>query len=137
MIEGREEGRNKMVKEDIYLICPVRNVTKKEKKYLDDYVKKVEAEGKRVHYPPRDVEQDDVARRITYKHKEAMKKVKEVHVYWNRESTGSFFDLGMAYITEKPIFLVNREMIKKTPHKSFQNVLLYLDARYRKRKQGK
>lgn len=51
-------------------------------------------------------------------------------IYWNESSEGSRFDFGMTFMAEKPIVLINRDKIKKTPHKSFQNVLLELDARY-------
>lgn len=113
-------------KPDIYLIHPVRNITTEERKFLDDYVNKLEAEGHKVHYPIRDVNQEQTGLDILTEHKTAMKTVKEVHVYWS-QSTGSLFDFGMAFITGKPIVLVNKEQIKRTPHKSFENVLLELD----------
>ena len=54
--------------------------------------------------------------------------------HWD-EKTGSspnfLFDFGMAFMADKPITLKNRDEVERTPHKSFQNVLLELDKQYR------
>jgi hypothetical protein len=44
------------------------------------------------------------------------------------------FELGMIFMSEKPLVLKNRDFVEsqRTLSKSFQNVLLELDARYRK-----
>ncbi|MEI6731955.1 MAG: hypothetical protein WCK90_04725 [archaeon] len=119
-----------------YIICPVRNVTPEVVVILDDYVRKLEAIGRSVHYPPRDVEQDldPIGIRILLKHRDGMKRCKRVHLYWNGKSEGSFSDFGMALMTDNPIFLINRSDVEKmaTPgKKSFPNVFLYLDEQAR------
>src|SRR3989339_388948 len=107
-----------MVK-NIYLIHPIENLTQKEKDFLDDYVIELEAHGNRVHYPVRDVKQDDNALNICLIHRKVMKRVKEVHIYWTKKSRGSIFDFGMA-------FLINKNQVKRTKNKSYENLLLDL-----------
>lgn len=96
----------------VYLICPVRGVTDEEKAHLDCYVIGLEAGGRySVHYPPRDVDQTLSGPVISEKHRNAMNRADEIHVYWNPESKGSHFDLGMAYVLQqwlgKKVVVVN------------------------------
>lgn len=83
---------------DIYLICSVTNATDKDREYADAYVKALEARGHKVHYPPRDVDQNGTGTEICEAHRAAMYKADEVHVIWNPDSKGSHFDFGMAYM---------------------------------------
>jgi len=118
----------------IFIISPVRGITKEEKQFLDEYVARLESQGHSVHYPCRDTNQNDpIGLYICCENREAIRKSDEVHVYWKEKSKGSLFDFGMLFIAEKPIVLINRDEIKRTPYKSFQNVLLELDARHRKK----
>ena len=91
----------------IYIICPVRKVTPEQKKSMDSYVDNLEAIGFTVHYPPRDADQSDPSgMNICLTHAEAMKKCSCVHIFWDKSSTGSHFDLGMAFALDKPVYLV-------------------------------
>lgn len=120
----------KRKEKSVYVVCPVRGVSPEEKQFLDNHVAGLEAEGARVHYPPRDVNQDDpTGLRICTEHAKAMDDCKEVHIYWTEKSEGSRFDLGMAFALNKRIRLINPEMVQRTPHKSYANVLLELDGR--------
>jgi hypothetical protein len=115
----------------IFLICPVRNLTEEENNYLQGYISNLENNGYKVHYPPRDTNQDDlIGLNICSENREAIRKADEVHIYWNPSSSGSGFDFGMTFMIEKPIKFINKDKIPKTPHKSFQNVLHELDSRY-------
>ena len=115
----------------VFIICPVRNITNEEYKYLQNYISNLEAKGYKVHYPPRDTNQDDpIGLKICLENKAGIKNADEVHIYWNSNSSGSGFDFGMTFMLEKPIKLINKDKIPKTPHKSFQNVLLELDSIY-------
>lgn len=92
----------------VYLVCPVNNVTDEEKEILDDYVTAVERGGGVVHYPLRDVNQADSSLlRILKEHRNAMKKSDEVKMYWGKHTNGSFFDVGMAVMAEKPLRVIN------------------------------
>ncbi|HXK37133.1 MAG TPA: hypothetical protein VJ553_06140 [Candidatus Paceibacterota bacterium] len=114
----------------VYIICPVRILTDDTKAVLDRYVADLEAAGVTVHYPPRDVDQNDpIGLDIIHAHREAMQAADEVHIYWAEKSEGSRFDLGMAFALRKPIRLINRLDLVLTPHKSFANIVLCLDDR--------
>ena len=94
----------------IYIICPVRNITAEQKKEIDDYVANLEAEGHIVHYPPRDVNQnDETGWNICAQHRAVMKTCDRIDIFWDKTSTGSHFDLGMAFMMEQmPIKLVKK-----------------------------
>lgn len=116
---------------NVYLICPVRKVTEEVKKFLDDYVARLEANGHNVHYPPRDVDQTDSSGvNIMTAHKDAMKISHEVHAYWTG-SEGSVCDLGMTLRSEIPIHVIPECNPQRTEHKSFTNVILDLAEEYK------
>jgi hypothetical protein len=120
------------LEKSIAIICPVRGLTKQEDEFLQSYVAALEAMKCKVHYPPRDTDQNDpIGLAICTQNKGGIKNAKEVHVYWNSASEGSKFDFGMSFMADKPVVLINRDAVQPTPHKSFQNVLLALDAKYR------
>jgi hypothetical protein len=123
-----------MVQKRIYIICPVRNVKEHDKKNIEDYVRMEEAKGNKVFYPARDTIQDDGIVNVLTSDREGMHKSNEVRVYYTEYSIGSIFDCGMAFMSYKPILLINREAVKPTPGKSFENFLLELDEFYRNNK---
>jgi len=92
----------------IYIICPVRHASEDITQLINDYVNKLEEDGHDVHFPPRDVEQNDPTGGyvICTKHRKAMSQSDEVHIFWDRTSTGSHFDVGMAFFAEKPLKLI-------------------------------
>jgi len=95
------------MKEYIYIICPVRNITKEQEKEIAHYVMEMELEGHTVHFPQRDVDQNDpTGTTICSLHAQAMTAATRVDVFWDRTSSGSHFDLGMAYILRKRIKIV-------------------------------
>jgi hypothetical protein len=128
----------------IYILCPVRNITEEQKKIIDDYVESIEwltrevegdglAEGcwfkkkirkiANVHYPPRDVNQNDkTGISICKQHLKAMKKCDEVHIFWDNTSKGSHFDFGMAFALGKKIKLIKHYQ-EREEHKSYLNVI--------------
>ncbi len=91
----------------IYLICPVRNISPSQQTEIADYVRNNEIDGVKFHYPPRDVDQSDsTGYNICVSHREAMEMCDEVHIFWDSNSKGSHFDLGMAFALHKKIKLV-------------------------------
>lgn len=84
---------------NIYIICPVRQYNKSEHgNVVEDYVTKLEAEGHRVYYPTRDAPQDsETGFELVEDECTAIKYCDEVHVFWDINSKGSHFDLGVAY----------------------------------------
>ena len=116
----------------IFMICPVREADEEEKAFLQDYISNLEQEGHKVHYPPRDTNQDDpIGYYICRENRQAILDADEVHIYFTPKSKGTLFDIGMAFMMEKPIVLVNIDKIEKTPHKSFPNVLIELHNMYK------
>ncbi|MDO8504433.1 MAG: hypothetical protein Q7S36_01110 [Candidatus Liptonbacteria bacterium] len=114
-------------KKKVFIICPVREITDQEKGFIANYVSRLEKDGYSVHWPPRDTAQDDpVGLRICRDNRLAIANADEVHVWWNGKSQGSFFDLGMAFATNKKIVLINFLGVPRTEGKSFNNLLLAL-----------
>ncbi len=107
----------------IYLICPVRNATFDS----SEIVKALEADGHKVHFPPRDVDQTDTTGFfICDSHLKAMMEADEVHIVWDQESKGSHFDLGMAFALGKPITLI-KSLHDDPPGKSYLKVIQMVD----------
>ena len=91
----------------IYIICPVRNVTEEQQKEIDDYVKQLEIDGHIVHNPKYAVDQNDsTGFQICLGHYQFMKDCDAVHIFWDKDSSGSHFDFGMAFALGKDITLV-------------------------------
>ena len=116
----------------IFIICPVRDVTDEEKRFIADYIVRLESKNCKVHYPSRDTNQNDpIGVKICAQNRAAIKESDEVHVYWNRKSAGSLFDLGMAFSMEKKIVSINPEYVLQgitDGKKSFYNVLASLSG---------
>ena len=116
----------------IFLICPVRDADEVLKKFLSDYVAKLEFQGYKVHYPVRDTEQADPAGgyyvcRINFT---AMMNADEVHIWYDESSNGSKFDMGGLFMLHmlgfrKKIVIVNEGLILEDPEKqkSFLKVM--------------
>lgn len=91
----------------VHLICPVRNVTEEQQKEIDDYCKSLEIDGHIVHNPKYAVDQDDeTGFNICQGHLDSMKNCDIVSVFWDVNSKGSHFDLGMAFALGKKINLI-------------------------------
>lgn len=112
---------------NIYMICPVRQASELEKEETKRYVENLRERGHTVHYPPEDTKQDDpTGLDICMQNLAATEAADEIHVWWNHESNGSIFDLGMAFALRKKIVIANRATVSPDVGKSFTNVLLAL-----------
>lgn len=121
----------------IYLICPVRNVSPSIKVILDNYVATKESQGDKVHYPHRDVNQnDETGLGILLAHRTALEESDWVHAYWMPCSEGSVGDLNMALVARKPFMIINKnevyDWLLKNPGKSYTRVALELDRLYQR-----
>jgi hypothetical protein len=107
---------------NIYIICSVANGTPPE---VEAYVAQLEAEGHHVHFPPRDVEQNDPTGGwdICNAHGAFMRIADRVDVFYDENSGGSKFDLGMAFILDKPMKLVAVYNEKVDAPKSYLKML--------------
>lgn len=117
-------------KYDVFLICPVRNANEDQKKFMQEHIDKLERAGLKVYYPARDTDQvDSIGFRICTDNMEAIANSKEIHIFWDPESQGSLFDLGMAFGMVKPLYIVNGDGITPTSGKSFSNMILEWEKR--------
>ncbi len=91
----------------IFLICTIRTATEKDKKELWSYVNQLEKEGHEVHYPPRDTKQDQRGYEICRDNMRAIKNADEVHIVYNSRSSGTHFDMGIAFAFKKTVKVVN------------------------------
>lgn len=105
----------------IFLICPVRGVTDEEKVATEKYVLDLETAGNKVHWPPRNTDQDDpVGLRICQDNRQAIEDADEVHIWWNDKSQGSLFDFGIAFALKRKSFW--RTLIQfSTLHRNSEN----------------
>ena len=108
---------------DVFVICPVREITADDRVKIDRIVTKAEIRGKTIYVPFRDTNQvrDPSGLRICADNKRAISVAKEIWVWYSPDSQGSLFDLGVAYAMGKPIRLMNSP--NKTKGKSFANML--------------
>jgi nucleoside 2-deoxyribosyltransferase len=110
-----------------FLICPVRGHSQNETKEI---VKKLEADGWAVHWPPRDTDQTDpVGLAICEQNRQAILESDMVHIIWNGESQGCLFDMGMAFMLKKPITILSIPESADNG-KSFYKMLLAWEKQY-------
>ena len=115
----------------VFIICPVREATEEEDRRIREYIKTLEDAGDTVHYPPRDTNQTDpIGYNICFENCQGIIDADEVHVFWTAKSGGSKFDLGMCFMAKKHIYIINRDEVKATEGKSFNNVLITLHDKY-------
>lgn len=111
--------------EKVFILCPVRNLTPAEDAEIKAYVRMLESKGIKVHYPPRDTNQNDpIGLNICIQNRAAIKSSGEIHNYFNPASRGTVFDTGMAFMAEKPLFIINAGIFEHHPSDDFAGFLL-------------
>ena len=109
---------------NLFLICPVRNATEMQRRMMQDYLTAATASGHKVYYPATDTDQNDpLGYRICTDNKNAIAQADEVVIFWDKQSQGSLFDLGMAFALNKPLTIINLDPVEKTEGKSFSNMI--------------
>lgn len=101
---------NKPINNKIFLICPVRNATEKDKKWIESFVEEAYNNGINIHAPHLHTVQTDLfgGYTICKQNEEAVATSNEIDIYYDKSSTGSVFDLGVAYTLHKPLRLLNQ-----------------------------
>ena len=104
---------NKPIENKIFLICPVRNATIEQRKEIEDYVHNKENEGYIIHAPHLDTIQKDIlgGYSICLQNANAVATSSRIDIYYDQKSTGSIFDLGVAYYLNKPLNILNENTI--------------------------
>lgn len=97
----------------IFLICPVRNATPEQRKWIEDFVEEKFDSGYIIHAPHLHTRQMDLfgGYAICMQNAGAVASSEEIDIYYDQSSTGSVFDLGVAYALHKPLRLLNKEKI--------------------------
>ncbi|MFH1387692.1 MAG: hypothetical protein ABIG88_00075 [Patescibacteria group bacterium] len=112
------------LEELIFLICKVRGAPPEILQRSIDYKEQKQKEGYSVHNPNTDTNQDDpIGYDICIVNKEAIRKSIEVHTLWDPTSTGSRFDLSMAFYASKKLVIANEDELKK-PFDEYTRFLL-------------
>ena len=110
---------------NIFLIRPVRNVTPEQQTKIDKYVSDQIKSDNFVYDPLKHTDQTDpTGFDICSENTAAIEKCDEVHIFWDKNSTGTLFDLGVAFALSKRLQIINPENVEKTSKKSFANMLL-------------
>ena len=105
----------------IFIICTVRGATPEYQKELEDYVDLLEADGVDVHLPHRDTNQNARGYDICNQNANAISMADEVHIFYNPDSQGTHFDMGVAFSLNKKINVVKSP--EYGPGKSFMRML--------------
>lgn len=145
------------MKKDEFLIHPIREADKELTKKIKNYGNDLKRKNIKIHIPGEDTLQtgDPIGIRICTDNALAIIPAKKVRVWFDKDSSGSKFDLGMAFVLsvlfskkrpllwriktiiklffigEKIITLVNPDEVEPMEYKSFNNVLLALHEKYK------
>ncbi len=120
----------------IFLICPVRNATEEQRKWIENFTQEKYNNGYIIHAPHLHTRQMDLfgGYAICKQNAEAIATSEEIDIYYDQSSTGSVFDLGVAYALHKPLKVLNKEgivfnendftdsIVKRWPYDSKVNV---------------
>lgn len=114
----------------IFLISPVRNPNPKTQDEIADYVRQLEGEGHKVHWPIRDTEQNDPSggHEICRANFSAILNANEIHIWYDETSNGSKFDMGGVFMLvemlgwKKRVVIANHDSVIDVAPKSFFKV---------------
>lgn len=97
----------------IFLISPVRNATDDQRNQIEEYKKICEEAGYKIHVPHLNTVQSDMLGGYTICHQnaKALAESEAIHIYYDKNSKGSMFDLGVAASLAKPLFILNERDI--------------------------
>ena len=109
----------------IFLICPVRNASEEQRKWIENFVQEKTNEGYIIHAPHLHTVQTDLfgGYSICVQNAEAVASSEEIDLYYDQNSTGSIFDLGVAYALKKPLRLLNEQEIIFDDNDSIDNLI--------------
>lgn len=105
----------------IFIICTVRGASEEYKQRLENYVSELEGKGWKVHLPHRDTDQNASGYNICNQNARAIALADEVHIFYNPDSQGTHFDMGVAFAYGRKIVVV--ENVEYGPGKSYPRML--------------
>lgn len=109
------------MKQNIFVICTVRSASVEYKTKLEDYVASLEKAGYDVHLPHRDTNQNETGYNICAENYLAIATSNEVHIFYNPDSQGTHFDMGVAFALNKKIIIA--ENVEFGEGKSYPRML--------------
>lgn len=117
---------NNPIENKIFLICPVRNATEEQKIWIENFVQEKYNTGYIIHAPHLHTRQKDIfgGYAICRQNAEALASSEEVDIYYDKSSTGSVFDLGVAYALGKPLKILNKKDIMFNVNDFMDNILI-------------
>ncbi len=126
----------------VYIVCPVTSATPQQTAAIRAYVEHLEADGHRVYWPARDTIQDDPTGgwNVCEQNARAIMAADEIHVWWDRTSRGSIFDIGVAWALRmlgKSQRVVLANTFDVPEGKAFEKVLLQWAGDSQHRTQGR
>ena len=105
----------------IFIICSVRGADEAYREKLEIYVDKLEDEGHIVHLPHRNTNQKATGLAICTQNMHAIKDADEIHIFYNPNSKGTHFDMGVSFGLNKKIKII--ESVEYDEGKSFSRML--------------
>jgi len=120
----------------VFLVSPVRQITDEIKEKVATYVKKLENEGYKVHWPIRDTNQVDPSGGINIcdANFKGMLDADEIHLWYLTSSSGIHFDMGGVYMMlrifgkKKKFVFVNREEFDEEARRSTKSFMQVFQA---------
>lgn len=114
-------------KKNIFFICPTRDCPREKLENIGRYVRSLEQAGHSVHWPYHDTHPGNpVGIYVNNKTGMIIAQCDEIHIWhFKRGAQSSLFDFLMLHGLNKKVVLANLGEVKKTPHGSFENILLY------------
>lgn len=116
---------NNPIENKIFLICPVRNASENVKKEIEDYAVDKTNEGFIIHAPHLHTIQQDIlgGYTICLQNAKAIASSTRIDIYYDPKSTGTAFDLGVAYYLNKPLNLLNKNAITLNSNDFIDNLI--------------
>jgi len=116
----------------VYILGPGIGSEREDISSLLRYRSGLKSQGYRPHFPLLDTMRIDLpnldgvgANRLE------MSIADEVHVYWKGATPDALFDLGMAFMADKQIRIINPDDVRPTPNRSFETLLRAMQDRSR------
>ncbi len=101
------------MKNKIFIICSVRDADQEYKNKVMGYALELKLKGHDVYVPFIDTRQDMGGLNICKTNARAIKEADEVHIFYNEQSQGTHFDMGVAFAFKKIVKIVESGVLRE------------------------